>query len=336
MSSSVPEMVIAIEELQTIHANSGDVIRKDLSGVASSAITLKAEGLLTENIRDQEVKNLMDIYLSEPSQSPEEIIAIGSDGTPYKAYTLYNTRVILGYKENGQDIIFAGQINENNHWDGRCVFNVFENGEFVIATEVNYDDGERLYYEQLYPKGDEWAYSERYSHEDSNSGDTWTYSKEKDISFHVNINEPREEELIVPKEFIIPMGKNLTGHYHGDTANGLYNDESDQSYSITYDDKGFVKTVYKGRFVNGVYNDTTGNAWYITRESYSKADINYQYYKGDFRDGHPVPENERKKNAVFDEKITLDEAERIVNVETFSGEIKWNENRFYSKEIDEK
>lgn len=79
LSSSVPEMVIAIEELQTIHANSGDVIRKDLSGVGSSAITLKAEGLLTENIRDQEVENLMDIYLSEPSWSPEEIIAIGSE-----------------------------------------------------------------------------------------------------------------------------------------------------------------------------------------------------------------------------------------------------------------
>lgn len=201
ISDSLPQMIAAIEELQTIHANSGNVIRKDLSDIPMAAITLKSDGMLAEYIRSQEITETMEMYLSNPSWAPEEVVAIGSDGTEYKAYDIYNTCIILSYNENGQDIIFSGQINENNHWDGRCLFNVYEDGNFVIATEGNYDDGELIYYEQLFPEGNEWVYSERYSNKVSNVGDTWKYLKVTDIKSEFDLYEPDENDMVVPKEY---------------------------------------------------------------------------------------------------------------------------------------
>lgn len=330
ISKAIPEMEAAIEELQTIHANSGDVIRKELSNLPVAAITLKSEGRLPEFIQSQKFTSTMDIYLSDPSWSSEEVVAVGSDGKEYKAYSLYNTRIIFSYKEDGQDIVFSGQINDNNHWEGSCLFNVYRDGSFIIATEANYEDGKRVYYEQLLPHGDEWLYSERYSQEKSNVGDTWKYLKEEDISCQIDFDEPKEDDLIVPREFIIPLGEKRTGHYHGETAEGKYNDDSGHAYYISYDLDGFVKTVYTGKFAKGEFEDDTGEAWYITRESSTNPNLNYQYYKGEFSNGHPTPKDERTKNSIFDEKITLDEANRIVIGESFFEEISWDEGKFYT------
>lgn len=333
LSDAIPQMLTAIEELQTIHANSGDVIRKDLSNISIAAISVKSDGVLAEYIRSQEFTNKMDINLGEPSWAPEQVVAIGSDGTEYKAYEIYNTRVIFSYMENGQDIIFSGQINENNNWDGRCIINVYDNDKFVIATEANYDDGKRIYYEQLFCEDNEWIYSERYTYEETNIGDTWKYQKSEDILKSIDLFEPDENDLIVPKEFIIPLGQKKTGHYHGNTSNGDYNDDTGEAYYISYDDSGYARTIYKGRFVDGVFEDSTGKAWYITRESRINTDMNYQYYKGEFQFGHPVSEKERGESSIFDEKITLEEANRIVIGEEFYNEIKWDEDKFFNNSL---
>ena len=75
ISDSLPQMIAAIEELQTIHANSGNVIRKDLSDIPMAAITLKSDGMLAEYIRSQEITETMEMYLSNPSWAPEEVVA---------------------------------------------------------------------------------------------------------------------------------------------------------------------------------------------------------------------------------------------------------------------
>ena len=90
----------SIEELQTIHATSGDVIRMDLSPMAISSIALKSDGLLVESIRSQEYTNSMDVYLNAPSWSAEEVVATGIDGTEYKAYSLYNMNFASNYTKN--------------------------------------------------------------------------------------------------------------------------------------------------------------------------------------------------------------------------------------------
>ena len=326
---TLSEMHDSIEELQTIHTTSGDMIRMDLSPMTISSIALKSDGLLVESIRSQEYTNSMDVYLNAPSWSAEEVVATGIDGTEYKAYSLYNTRIIFTYTEDGQDIVFAGSINGNNNWDGNCIVNVYKEGKFVIATEADYEDGVRKYYEKLFSDGNKWVYSERYIKGNSNSGDTWKYRKEEEINCQIDFSDPKEENMITPREFIIPIGRRLASHYHGDTSDGKYNDLTDQAYYVSYDEYANVLTVYKGRFSNGLFNDDTGDAWYITRENSQKKDMNYQYYKGDFVNGHPVPVNERKSNSVFDNMITIEEAERIVINERFFDEIKWDERRFY-------
>lgn len=206
---------------------------------------------------------------------------------------------------------------------------MFENDNFVIATEAYYDDGKRLYYEQLFSKNDEWVYSERYSDAGSNAGDTWKFKKNDDITMKADLSAPDEGDMVIPREFIIPLGQKRTGHYHGNTSGGEYNDDTGEAYLISYDANGYVRTVYKGKFANGVFEDDTGKAWYITRESKTNQDINYQYYKGEFRNGHPVPENERSASSIFDEKITMDGADRIISGEVFFTEVKWNDGRFY-------
>ena len=93
---------------------------------------------------------------------------VGSDsktGKKYKTKNLINKKILVPYTENGQEVYFLGQYNENYHWDGNCTINVYKKNKLVLITNANYDDGELKNYRQvLEGTNNTWIVSNRKSH----------------------------------------------------------------------------------------------------------------------------------------------------------------------------
>lgn len=78
-------------------------------------------------------------------------IGTDADGKVYMANDLIDTRVILFYKEEDKEVFFLGQYNENYHWDGYCMTNVYNaDGSLFGISESNFVDGERRDYTCFY------------------------------------------------------------------------------------------------------------------------------------------------------------------------------------------
>ena len=245
-------------------------------------IPLRAEGQIGAAVMSFSYVKNDDVYLSKPSFS-EGVVAIGLDDKEYSAKDLQNQPVIIPYLENGQEVFFQGQFNENNQWDGECLINVYEDGVFVIATEAMYDNGKRKEYQQLFPNGNEWVYSKRIDQDTFNGGDTWTYEKITDGKQTISFENPDPADMIRPSEVEYESGADLISHYHGNTSDGKYNDDSGEAYLIEYYEDGYTRLVYQGKFANGLQEDNTGNAWQIARNKVTGTD--YMLYKGVFEAG---------------------------------------------------
>ena len=247
-----------------------------------SAIAIKPEGQIGDTVLSFSYLKNDDVYLSRPSFD-KGIVAVGLDNKEYSAEDLQNQQIIIPYKENGQEVFFQGRFNENNQWDGECLINVYQDGIFVIATEAIYDNGKRKEYQQLFPNGDEWVFSRRVDQTTFNGGDTWKYEKIADGKQTISFDDPDPADMIHPSEVEYESGAALISHYHGNTSEGKYNDESGEAYLIAYYDDGYTRLVYQGKFVNGLQDDDTGEAWQIARDKV--IGTNYMLYKGVFKKG---------------------------------------------------
>lgn len=102
-------------------------------------------------------------------------IGTNADGKVYMANDLIDTRVILFYKE----VFFLGQYNENYHWDGYCMTNVYNAGGSLFGiSESNFVDGERRDYTCFYQSEEdcsEYIYTNRVVEEEGNFGVSITY-----------------------------------------------------------------------------------------------------------------------------------------------------------------
>lgn len=63
--------------------------------------------------------------------------------------------VILVYTEDDKDVFFMGKFNDNYHWDGYCITNVYyKDGTFNDSTgnawDISYSEKEEVY---IYNKG---------------------------------------------------------------------------------------------------------------------------------------------------------------------------------------
>lgn len=270
------------------------------------------------------VKTVVEVSNEENFSAPDitenDIIALDSDGTGYTVGDIKDSVVILSYEESGQDVFFAGNIQTDGTWDGKCEINVYENGNLKIASSILYEDGKKIEYKQLIVKTDYILYAERKCVSGENIGDTWKYEKADNILQYLDSDNPVIDDFIIPSEFRTYLGGHLLNRYHGATREGEYNDMSGDAYYISYNADGTVKTLYKGGFKNGQFHDETGNAWEISCDPVEN--VKYLYFKGVFRDGKASKE----KSERLEEKnnLTIEDILYYISDEKFETVLIWN------------
>lgn len=275
-------------------------------------------------VTDDTTISAIDNVLSQNSGSytlpvflSEKPIGTDTYGVLYYAEDLINETTLLTYNENGKEVYFLGQYNEDYNWDGYCVTNSYNSdGTLYGICESNFDNGERLDYKSLYLSSDNvWTYSNRTCKENANTGINieyiFDYEKVKNFS-NTNV---RKTDVLYADTFVNNIeDKKMKQYYCGETTDGRYYDDSGKAYLVVYNLDETVKTLYVGKFSNGYCEDSTGEAWSI---SYSDESENYYYNTGKFK------KNKALKKST--EPITLDEIEKIVSAYNFSCELKWKE-----------
>lgn len=238
----------------------------------------------------------------------------------YTAEQFANQKMLLTYTENGEEIFFFGQYNENNLWDGECVINAYKNNQLVRITEGIYDNGRLLTYKQVFrdtldQTGEvKWFISERVHHETYNTGKTWQLTYDKlEKKFESETASPMN--IIWVDDFATHIQTKIEAFYFGNTSNGEYNDATGKAYYIGYADDGTIRTLYVGGFANGTFNDTTGKAWMIGRDVNKNTD--YMYSVGNYINGKNV------KELYFEHHLTPKRIEEIISHMKFECNMNW-------------
>ena len=323
------EFAIINGKLETLNSQYDDLAKR----------TEKLESNIFDVVKIQAYSNVISTIATQFSSIKDENFAvdllftsntdvIAVDTLTLAEYTveqLVDEKLLLTYKEDDNDVVFYGQFNENNHWDGNCIINVYNNNRPIAITEGFYEDGNLHTYKQAFVDTDisgnsKWFISSRVHTKEYNTGKTMQYAyieQKKEFEF----SDVTTEDIIDVEIFNKSLTSELESFYHGNTSNGQFNDDTGSAYYISYDylsneNKKYIKTLYVGNFKDGNFHDTTGKAWYITKA----ADTDYMYYIGKFEDGHPT-EPETKDN--FINPISLQQRNEIIKDKKFDCEIKW-------------
>lgn len=249
----------------------------------------------------------------------EYSILLDENGNEHTATDLVERKMIISYIENGQEVFFCGQFDQDIKWDGDCLINVYKNNKLIIATSTEYKNGKQESYHQFFSNNGEWIYAERICEEGYNSGDTWKYAYTKDYLQNISFDDPSESDMLTPSNFRDELCESLTSRYHGYTTDGEYNDSTGKAYLISFSNEGTVKTLYHGNFKDGNFHDDTGHAWYITRDD--KKDTDYMYYMGKFIGGHPVND----ENSYFENPISRATFNRLISNKIYDCYMNWEE-----------
>lgn len=243
---------------------------------------------------------LRDVHNVGRSITEDTRIGKDSNGDFYTANELINECILLTYEENGKEIFFLGQYNENYNWDGHCITNAYIKDGFLYGIcESNFLNGERLDYKSLYvTNSNEWIYTDRICEKDSvtkdtiNKGISITYSFLYDKKKNFTNTNVRKEDILDADELLKRVGdKSTLKYYSGNTLGERYNDTTGDAYEAIYYNDGTIKTLYKGYFINGTFNDSrpvneSGEyAWDI---AYSEELGYYVLNEGEFSNGHSV------------------------------------------------
>lgn len=229
-----------------------------------------------------------DSILQDRGPTIVHVVAHTSDGTEYTTTELSDLKLLLPYKDGSKNGYFYGQFNENNHWDGNCVVNIYNHGKLELITDAEYNDGKVLNCRQVFPDFTTngrpiWVISDRVVENGVSHGETWHYFRNEDF---FQISEPQnveEKDILTVDRFKEFLNADVEGYYYGTTSKGKFNDTSGDAYMIKYFENGLIRTLYVGAFENGLFNDISGNAWMIGKNTDSQAA--YSYYMGPFEDG---------------------------------------------------
>ena len=253
-------------------------------------------------------------YLNELNLDSTDIIAKNIyTGEECTLEQLSKERLLIPYEDDGKEVYFYGQYDENNNWDGRCIVNVYNNNILELITVAEYDSGVMVEYEQVYSfvtqRGEHvWAVSKRIRESEFSSGNTWTYYYEEDINKSFNHGNVTYGDILTVEKFEKIINKKIEGMYHGNISEGKFNDDTGNAYIIKYAEDGSVRTIYQGKIKNGVFEDNTGKAWYIVKDE----DTSYMYYQGKFEKGSVAQDHTTDSTCTFINPISYEEIIEIL------------------------
>ena len=293
---------------------------KDQLGMINDALNLKVINVTEDDtvsfIEDVSIVN-NSISNTTSALSAQMPVGVDSKGNVYIAEDLIGETVLLTYRDEGKDVFFLGQYNENYHWDGYCVTNTYNSdGTLYGICESNFDDGKRLDYKTVLcvdKSKNKWDYYHRICNDKINTGVseeyTLIYNKVKNFT-NTNV---RIVDILYADKFIDEQEKHLTRYYYGNTSDGTYNDDTGNAYLVTYDEAdGTVRTLYVGEFVNGYPHDKDGEAWNI---AYADKEGYYVHNTGTFTKGYA----DKHSN----EEFTHEDIEELISQCDFDCELKW-------------
>lgn len=287
VKDSYKEIDKKIDELTDL-VKSDHEIFLEIASMDASETPYKVQMKDKYQVRTEEVKN--ETRLAAPTWENGNIIGTDVNGdTIYNPEDLYNKPIITAYLDGKNEVYFYGRFNENNHWNGRCILNVYEGNKLISIFEGVYDDGEIYSYKTIVVKEDDenkgeyiWLVNDRVNQGEYNSGETWKYTKHEDYIKGFTLEDVKEKQITTVDKFISSRNEKLLSYYKGNTSNGLYNDNTEKAYLIKYKNDGNLDLLYVGKVKNGYPNDNTGNAWSV---AWGHADDGYYYYKGTFTNG---------------------------------------------------
>ncbi|WP_026661331.1 hypothetical protein [Butyrivibrio sp. AC2005] len=167
-------------------------------------------------------------FLSEPMWTAGENFAEDSTtGEIIKVENAIGETLVIPYEEGDKKIVFCGQFNENMHWNGHCVINVYSQDVLINITEANYDDGLLLSYKQAFVDNGSWYTSNRkiidcINGYDVSDGETWRYKYSGDIRMSFNFLEVESKDIFTVDR--LRIGEKLLEYYQGRTYKGKYSD----------------------------------------------------------------------------------------------------------------
>lgn len=263
---------------------------------------------------DTASKEANDVSIVGSSMTADTCLGTDANGNVILAGDMIDQTIFLTYTDEGKEIYFLGQYNEDYKWNGRCVTNAYyEDGTLYGMCESNFDNGKRLDYKSFVrDEGNTWIYSDKVCVDKKNSGINVRYSLNYDKVKDFTHSNARVSDFLYADDFVTRMHPVMTTYYSGDTVDGKYNDNSGKAYEIKYDEDGAVTLLYVGQFKNGTFNDSTGNAWEIV---YAEQYGYYIHNTGNFRDGHA--DNPSKTI------VNINEIEQIISDYDFVNELKW-------------
>ena len=286
----------------------------DTYGIKASAISLKA----TESA----IKNLSlastDRYnLQNPEWGNNEVIAQDNDGKKYKVKDLYNKPVILSYKESGYLIIFYGQFNDRNHWDGPCIINTYKGNKLYLISETNYIDGQSYNYNEVLSDDSLWHVLHVEKVDNYHYGESTRYHKIQEYTKKFKVKHVSSSDVITINKFVnsIVDKSLLEGYYSGEIKEGRYNDQTGNAYLIKFTNDGYVNFLYNGNFVNGYPDDNTGDAWSLVLD---KKMNKYIYYIGKYSGGKKVDTSSNSNTY-----ISLDKIKSLIKDKKYNIKLKW-------------
>lgn len=332
---ALPEKVSNIEEQSTETQNQMNKIQDSVDSVDSDISDLREriakleginEGLIVQLLTSSaEVQNTFsedNLHTAGPSWDSNDIIALDvNTGEKYYASELIGENILTMYEEDGYEIVFYGQYNENYHWNNTCLTNTYLNGQLVFAMEGFYDDGELREYRQISSEsvGESntkvWTLSKRTVNDNINSGISINYYRENEIQKDFEKENLQIENIKWIGDLEKQISGEMEGFYYGNTSNGKYNDDTGNAYLVKYAKDGTVRTLYVGNFVDGGFSDNTGEAWYIVKNDKT----NYMYYKGTFANNSPAND----KNSEFKNNLTIEEIEKLISDYSFKCDLTW-------------
>ena len=281
---------------------------------------------LTEAVITDSWSEISDFEDSSGKTTPMQIQdPVAYDRDTQEEYTigqLLDQKVLLYYENNGEDVFFYGQFDDEGYYTGECITNIYKDGNLKLITNANYSRGEMLSFIKVFPTTtkagiDVWALSDRVVEKTYSSGETWYYTRNSTYHQSFESDNVTENDIISAEEFIEKSGVTLEGYYFGNTSDGHFNDDTGNACLVKYFENGTVKTLYVGKIKDGDLEDTTGNAWMIGKKDINQA--NYSYYKGPFINGKSSEDSKYWINSVTQEWI-----DEYLQGMTFNCELLWS------------